>query len=281
MPEIYRKSSMEKLSTLDQLDKAVVITSPSTWLALVGAAGIIVSVILWSIFGRIPENISARGILLDRGGVHTVYSEVAGTVAEVLYETGDHVSKGDVILRMTGKELEKNEGEIKSNYDGVITEYSVVEGQVIAAGENVARISRKSLDSTVAVCYIPAEEGRKIDVGMNASIYPSTANKQEYGHMKGTVEYVDEFVTSRVEILQQVGLPSLAETFLSDGPVVEVRFALEKDDTTESGYWWSSKKGAEIKLANGTLVSADIVIKEAAPITYVLPYLADSASSGD
>ena len=60
---------------------------------------------------------------------------------------------------------------------------------------------------------------------------------------------------------------------MKNGPVVEVRIKLEKDDSTMSGYWWSSKKGAEVELMKGTMVSADIITEEKAPITMLIPYL--------
>ena len=37
MAEIFRKSALEKLSSPEQLDKMIVITSPSFWLSMVGA----------------------------------------------------------------------------------------------------------------------------------------------------------------------------------------------------------------------------------------------------
>ncbi len=559
MAEIFRKSALEKLSSPEQLDKAIVIVSPSFWLAMLGALGIIIAALLWSIFGKLPRNVSANGIFMNRAGIHTVYSEVAGTVEELTVYTGQKVHKGEVIARLSSEREDKKlsqliarrkaveavtftsaddeatddnkalldiksqaltmdsplvsdrylldarqdelasqrgktasakseleeleikyyltllpidtnkanltmqdaqtnlnsaknylestkstllsleaqnenteakyrqmkemleeanetdegysellaeyekakwayedyedaadeyehsirswesvtaqmqsqydaakEGQIQqtvmqesmqaynaqvntayqralsdysnelstqrgledeiiqlkakmageeddivkqnsalsaqfdaakkaaiaqldreiteyneqiindsicSTLDGTITELSVVEGQVIAAGEYVARVSQGDDEDNVVVCYLPLADGRKIKAGMSASVYPSTANKQEYGHMRGTVEYVDEYVTSRAEITNQVGVTSLVESFLSNGPVVEVRIILDKDDTTESGYWWSSRRGAELDLMKGTIVSADIATEEKAPISMLVPYL--------
>ena len=40
-----------------------------------------------------------------------------------------------------------------------------------------------------------------------------------------------------------------------------------------SGYAWSSKKGADIEVTEGTMLTANIVTEEKAPITMLLPYL--------
>ena len=357
MADLYRKTALEKLSSPEQLDREIVIVSPSFYLAVLGAALIIISALVWSIFGKLPLYVSANGIYMNRGGIHSVYSDQPGMVDEILVETGEEVKKDQVIVVLSSREAkhtleelekrrtfveevtlnslndvatddnkallylksqkltpdsnalalsgneteasalamqfdaEKNaalalldrqiadcreqisRNEIRSSLDGIVTELAVADGQVIAAGDYVARVSRGDQTDNVVVCYVPVTEGRRIKVGMKASVYPSTANKQEYGHMRGSVEYVDEYVTSRAEIRNQVAVTSLVDTFIQDGPVIEVRLNLEKDETTESGYWWSSKKGRSMDLVNGTMVAADISIEEKAPITMLLPYI--------
>ena len=559
MAGIYRKTALEKLSSPEQLDKAIVIVSPSFWFALLGAAGIIVVALLWSIFGRLPENIKANGIFMNREGMSGIYSEVSGVVEEVEASRGQYVTKGEVLVRLSSdkenvklsdlterwenvaavtltslndvatddnkalldlksqlytvdsnltsndymlearqaelntqrsrtaaakakfqdlevkyyltllpvdtnqssisfnenqtnlqsakqylesakqsllnldaqnenterryeeakKRLEnaaegteeyavlyneyesakrlwedyedaadeykqsigswesvvaqvqsqydtskseligmtvyqestqawnaqasaayqkalsdyntelstqrsledtvlqlqaqqageeanirkqnsslaaqfdatKNaalsqidreikdygrqvlEHSICSTLDGTISEVMVSEGEVIQAGSAIARVSQGDAGDNVIVCYVPLESGRKVKEGMTASVYPSTANKQEYGHMTGTVTSVAEYATSRTEVQKQVGLDSIVDSFMKEGPVVEIMIELKKDESTASGYWWSSKKGAQAELSEGTIISSDIIIAQKPPITMLIPYL--------
>ena len=556
---IYRKSALEKLSSPEQLDKAIVIVSPSFWIAFMGAAGIILVALVWSIFGRLPENVKANGIFMNRDGIHTVYSEVTGTVEEVVAYEGQYVNKGQVLARLSSdktnvkiedllkrrkyveavtltsendmatddnkplldlksqgltvdsvltsnqymldtrkseldaqkkktasakaalsdleikyfltllpvdtnkanisfleaqtnlqsarnnleekkssllsldaqyadvedryrkakeayekadpasaeyaalkqayeqlkterddyeaasdeyehsisswenvvaqissqyeaakegyvnqvvrqestqawnaqissayqralsdyntevssqrsledavlqleaqiageedninkqnmsldaqfdaaksaaiaridKEIEDYNRQVVDNsicstLDGTIAEVSVTEGQAIQTGSNVARISQGDADDNVVVCYVPLTSGRKVQEGMTASIYPTTANKQEYGHMTGTVTRVAAYATSRTEVQQQVGLDSIVESFMKEGPVVEILIELKTDDSTASGYWWSNRRGAEVDLSKGTIITSDIIVQEKAPITMLIPYL--------
>lgn len=69
MEEIFRKSSLEKLSSPEQLDKMIVITLPSFWIALAGAGVIIVAALVWSILGRLPINVEATGIYINQKGI--------------------------------------------------------------------------------------------------------------------------------------------------------------------------------------------------------------------
>ena len=110
---------------------------------------------------------------------------------------------------------------------------------------------------------------------MRVVVYPSTVNKQEYGHMKGFVVSVSDSVVSYEDMQNQLGDPLLVQSFNQNGAVVRVVCDLEKDESTASGYAWSSKKGASVVLEEGTVIKADIVTEEKAPITMLIPYIKD------
>lgn len=60
MKDLFRKTSLEKLSSPEQLDKMIVITPPSFWIALTGAGLMIVAVCLgyiWQTSGIIKNHI--------------------------------------------------------------------------------------------------------------------------------------------------------------------------------------------------------------------------------
>lgn len=63
--QVYRKTLLERISSPEQLDKMIVITPPSYWLAIVGGAVIIVAALLWSIWGSIPINMETTGIFVS------------------------------------------------------------------------------------------------------------------------------------------------------------------------------------------------------------------------
>lgn len=104
MAEIFRKSSLEKLSSPEQLDRMIVITSPSLWLSLVGAAGIIIVVLLWAIFGRRPVEVDSYGIYVNRAGVQAVYAKNGDLISEILVADGEEVKRGDIIALLDAAE---------------------------------------------------------------------------------------------------------------------------------------------------------------------------------
>ncbi len=89
MADIFRKSSLDKLSSPEQLDKAITIISPSFWIAAAGGGLIIAIALVWSIIGRLPVNASANGIYMGMDGMHSVVAEadgIAGWITSVLRE---------------------------------------------------------------------------------------------------------------------------------------------------------------------------------------------------
>lgn len=506
MADLYRKAALDKLSSPEQLDKAITIISPSFWIAAIGGALIIAVALVWSIFGRLPVNVSANGIYMGMGGIHSVVAEADGIVEDVYVSEGDDVSAGQKIAKLddsdlrdeldtlkqrrgsveavtfysyddeatadnktlidiksqavtTGaglttnqellraksrqlskqrsqtrtakakqsnaksaykrankkyisaskkyseasekynsvsaaynefkqaigtnpteeqkKQLEelekavakantdmdnaknsaanaesavktaeasysaaaqnyntnlsaqkglqdavsqleaqvraerKNKGNqdtsiemqfdsakesaldqidkeihtqnkkieamtLTSRVDGKISGLNIADGNVVQAGTTVCRVAGE--DSDGVICYIPVSEGKKIRTGMKAVVYPSTVNRQEYGHMEGTITAISDYVVSAEDMQNQLGDQTLVQSFQQSGPVIRATIDLKRDKDTVSGYYWSSKKGSDIHIDEGTIISADIVSEEKAPITMLIPLLKEKLS---
>ena len=93
--------------------------------------------------------------------------------------------------------------------------------------------------------------------------------------MEAVVVGVDSYVTNVSDMKAQLGSDSLVSSFSASGPVIAVTCELKEDSSTASGYYWSSKKGADVVLTEDTMVSADIITAEKKPITLLLPFLKD------
>ena len=171
------------------------------------------------------------------------------------------------------KQKQVDHATIKSNRDGHVTGMSVAVGNAVQQGGTICRVSSEQDTNDVVICYTVVTQGRKVKKGMDVMVYPSTVSRQEYGHIKGKILEVSDYVIPAEEMVNQIGDNSLVQMFQQGGPVVRVLCQLEKDPNTASGYSWSSQKGAEVELAEGTIVSADVVTEYKAPISLVIPYL--------
>lgn len=82
MKDFYRKSSLEKLSSPEQLDRMIVITSPLFWLAMVGALVVVASALVWAFRGEVAVVVGAEGIYLHKDGLSTIYTQKRETVTD-------------------------------------------------------------------------------------------------------------------------------------------------------------------------------------------------------
>lgn len=103
---IFRQVALARLSSPEQLDNLLQVTSVRGWLAL-GAIGLLlVTLLLWSIFGSLPTKLLAQQcILVKSGGVNSVPSVAAGRLSDLAVEPGDKVTRGQIIARIDQYEL--------------------------------------------------------------------------------------------------------------------------------------------------------------------------------
>ena len=63
--QVYRKAALERISSPEQLDKMIFITSPTLWLAVLGGIVIVAAALLWSVFGRLPISVETTGVFVS------------------------------------------------------------------------------------------------------------------------------------------------------------------------------------------------------------------------
>ncbi|MBP1989991.1 NHLP bacteriocin system secretion protein [Paenibacillus eucommiae] len=103
--QVFRKVSMERLSSPEQLDTLVKVTSPRGWLALIGIALLLATAIYWGIFGSLSVKVNSQGVLIRPGGLQGIYAGSNGPITDLRVSEHDKVNKGDVIARVGQPEL--------------------------------------------------------------------------------------------------------------------------------------------------------------------------------
>ena len=97
---VFRKASIERLSSPEQLDQVMQVTTPKGWLALAAICLLLAGVITWSFYGRIPTNVRAMGVLIKSGGVYDIVPRSSGQIADIAVRAGHMVEAGQVIARI-------------------------------------------------------------------------------------------------------------------------------------------------------------------------------------
>jgi HlyD family secretion protein len=159
---------------------------------------------------------------------------------------------------------------VLSPLDGVVTEVKASPGSLVAAGKALLSIEASG-EGLELLLYIPPEYGKKVTPGMDVRIEPATVRKEEYGTLKGRVLSVSDFPMTAEGMLSALENQQLVNSFMEGGPPYEVRVILIADAGTSSGYQWSSGSGPPLRLSSGTTATAEITVRQQAPISFLFP----------
>lgn len=404
---IFRKVALERLSSPEQLDQLMEVTSPKGWLALIALGSLLLAALTWGVFGSIPTETTGEGILIRQGGVSNVVSAETGQVEEILVSVGDVIEKGQVVARvrqeellrqiqdtrdklsdvrseyqellryageqgrLRGRELEQQRANLQQSIrafqrevelarervaaeqellkDGLITKQTLVaseqrlntaQDQLAAARLELNGLELKRLESAqqvdqqvqtreaairdlelelrerqarleetvrvvaprdgrvlellvdrgdvvnpgtailnlevvseelMAVLFVPASAGKRVQPGMTVRVSPGTVKREEYGSIIGKVVWTAEFPSSQRGMTRLLGNEVLVTRLLEEGPPLQVNVALQRDPATPTGYRWSSSTGPNVKISSGTLASGSIIVREERPISFLIP----------
>lgn len=97
---VFRKASIERLSSPEQLDQIMQVTSTRGWLALAGVGLLLTAAVAWAFYGHIPTDVRAMGVLIKSGGVYNIVPRSSGQIADMAVRPGNVVQAGQVIARV-------------------------------------------------------------------------------------------------------------------------------------------------------------------------------------
>ena len=147
---LFRKSALDRLSSPEQLDLMVRITSPAGWVALLALVGLIGVAILWGFLGSIPTKVIGSAMLIKTGGVVEVSARSSGLITDVSVRAGDTIKRGQKIARIAQPELLEQFNSLKARETELLNK-SQLNTSVIKQKRDTLRFSnevlRKRLDN--------------------------------------------------------------------------------------------------------------------------------------
>lgn len=103
--QLFRKVALERISSPEQLDQLITITTPLGWLSLLATMIFLVGIIFWGIYGSIPTQVQGQGILLKKEGIASIQAQNSGRITKINVEVGDIVEKGQIVARLHQDDL--------------------------------------------------------------------------------------------------------------------------------------------------------------------------------
>jgi HlyD family secretion protein len=102
---LFRKVALDRLSSPEQLDQILQLTTPQDWAVIVGVLLLVAGTGAWVWLGRITSTVSGQGVLVRTGGIVSVAATGSGQIVSVLVKPGDHIRPGQQIARIAQPSL--------------------------------------------------------------------------------------------------------------------------------------------------------------------------------
>lgn len=258
---IFRQTALERLSSPEQLDQLMPVTSLRGWLALLAVLGLVAALAIWSIFDRVSVQVSGRGILMRGGQTMQISAPATGQIEGLFISAEDEILAGQIIASLRPLSAATPALEVRSLVAGRVVEVAVAPGSTVMTGNRLATLEDTS-QPLEAVIYVPAAVGQNLRAGMLVEVAPDHLSREAYGFMRGVVRSVAAFPASPQAMQMMLANEQLVEEFTAAGPPLEVRVTL----TT-----WSAASAPSQPLQSGMLCTALFTIAERRPIELLLP----------
>lgn len=303
--QIFSEEALKKLQSPEKFDTMLKITTPITWMALISILALVFAVVLWSIFGALTTKADGIGLIMDSAGMINISHGATGKIAHLYVKPGLEVKKGTLIARLQqaeqaaeatlakyGVDLASSDRDafnrafqlnskeyqlsvsqnVYSDVDGVVAEVMAEEGTLLPAGNPICSIRlTQHIDELNGVLYIPVDKGKRVEPGMSIQLAPNGVDTSESGSLIGVVRSVSQYPVSSQGIAQHLGNSQLASFILQQlrGAAVEVTFYLVKDESSKSGYLWTSTVGKQPKVTPGSYCTGFVIIDRKPPLEKV------------
>ena len=103
--KIFRAAALARLSSPEQLDTLLTVTTPKGWLALIGLGALILVAVVWAFLGSIATKAMGTGVVIRTGGVFNVRTTSAGQILQLDVDVGDTVTIGQIVARVAQPEI--------------------------------------------------------------------------------------------------------------------------------------------------------------------------------
>jgi hypothetical protein len=264
---LFRARALERISSPDQLDSLVAVTSPRRWIALSGLLLAVAAALVWSSISTVPTTLSGPGFLLPQGGLREVVAPIAGTVRSLELQPGTHVVAGDAVGSMSAPG--GRSAVVRAPETGSVTELDSLVNAFAPAGKRLAIVEPVGWP-LVVYSFVPTEVAADLTAGTEARVTPGAGIGSRFGYVKGTVESVSRFAVTAERLAFVLQDASLVAQVQQLGPVNEVVIALDQSATNASGFEWGRGAGPAEALSAGLPASVKFIIGAHHPINDVL-----------
>lgn len=147
----YRREAMEKLTSAAELNDAIRVTSPMTWVFVALLVFVVTGALIWGVFGSVPTRVIGPAFInFENAQLTEVVARGDGTLVSINVAPGDRVEQGAVLGRVENPTLTAQLGEAQRLQDQIgaqIAEYERSRDAELSEFDALQQIQRNSLEN--------------------------------------------------------------------------------------------------------------------------------------
>lgn len=105
--DIFRKVSLDRLSSPEQIDQLLQVTRARGWVSLLALCAIVAAGVIWSLVSFTETTVDGQGVISRAAGVSNVVALGTGTVMDIKVEVGDIIQRNQVVADVAQPALEQ------------------------------------------------------------------------------------------------------------------------------------------------------------------------------
>ena len=262
MAEIFNREALEALDSHSEAEEMAHVASPKVWIVIAAMVAMMIVVIYWCIFGTINYTVTAQGVVFPFAEATPISVPYDGTVSRCMVTHGADVTCGTAIIEIRNAFSSTT---VAAPREGVVIQTLPI-GTQFRAGEPVAWLlpQTQQMAGREMLCYVTyddvaSDDPRKLRIGQQVQATPANLERENWGYAYGKVVGIEQFPTTRQEIISRLKLDPLA-AFIQDGQAVyEVKVVLDEQD---GRLVWSREKSREVKIGNGSLCNVQVITQK-------------------
>lgn len=178
------------------------------------------------------------------------------------------------------KDRIRNETVVRSTQYGIVSELKVFPGDLVRFDTPLVSLLpvdesfstlRPGATHLVAAVLVPAKDGKKVRVGMQALIDPTSVRRDVFGAIEGTVVRVPDVAASPEQLRHMLRNDDLVRKLTASGPPFLVTVEMERDPRTVSGLKWTTSAGPDTQITAGTLLDAKVLTERVSLLGLLVP----------
>lgn len=157
---VFRKISLDRLSSPEQLDQLMKVTDARGWIILAAFGIVLGTAVLWGFLGSVSHEVPCSGMMVKSGGIFEVSALASGRITDLAVRVGDVVTEGQVVARLSQPELADKLLEAKA----VVAELKAQDEEIVAHGSKEVSLQTRLLAQqreTVAQSIAAAQRSAK------------------------------------------------------------------------------------------------------------------------